>query len=170
MLKASSLPGKGRIWVFLLTALLVVAADQLAKLWVRSNLAIGESLPETGFFRLSHVQNTGAVFGLFQDQSSLLTLLSLVAVVAILVFALFIKRFPFLDNMPGKLALGLILGGTTANLIDRLSLGYVTDFIDVGPWPVFNIADSAAVIGEILLVYLLLRLAKSWKRSHEQGI
>ena len=152
-------PPRGKWWnvVFFLTACLVVVADQLSKIWVRF-YPEGQAVFELGFFRIIHVRNTGAAFGLFQDQSLLLTIVAIIGVVAILVYALlFSRRFPFLENRRGKLVLGLVLGGTTGNLIDRLRLGYVTDFIDVAIWPTFNIADSAIVVGVILLAYSLLR-------------
>ncbi len=162
MQKAKSLQGKRRNVVFFLTALLVVVADQLSKMWIRSNLVVGQSLPETGFFRLTHIYNTGAAFGLFRDQSFALTIVALVGIVGLLLYALvFYRHFPLLDNRLGRLALGLILGGTVGNLIDRLHLGYVTDFIDVGIWPAFNIADSAIVVGAIILAYSLLRFAQA---------
>jgi signal peptidase II len=147
--------------VFALTALLVVAADQLSKMWIRSNLATGESLPATWLFRLTRVHNTGAAFGLFPDQSFALTIVGLIGVVVLLLFALLISpRFPPLDSRLGKTALGLVLGGTVGNLIDRLNpnLNGVTDFIRIGIWPAFNVADSAVVIGVILVAYSLLFL------------
>ena len=164
MQKAKSLQGRWRNVVFFLTALLVAVADQLSKMWIRSNLVVGQSLPETGFFRLTHIQNTGAAFGLFQGQSFALTIVALVGIIVLLVYALLIyRRFPILDNLLGKSALGLILGGTVGNLIDRLHLGYVTDFIDIGIWPAFNIADSAIVVGVIILAYSLRFLARAEK-------
>ena len=162
MQKANSLQGKWQNVVFSLAALLVVVADQLSKMWIRSNLDVEQSLPETGFFRLTHVQNTGAAFGLFQDQSFILAIVALVGIIVLIVYALLIYRyFPFLDNLLCKSALGLVLGGTVGNLIDRVRLGYVTDFIDVGIWPSFNIADSAIVVGIIVFVYSLRSLAKA---------
>ncbi|MFC2002335.1 signal peptidase II [Chloroflexota bacterium] len=150
--------------VFPLTALLIAAADQLTKIWIRSSLALGQSIPDTGFFQLTYIHNTGAVFGLFRDQSFLLTIVASVGVVFLLLYAFFIHRqFPFLNSMLGKLALGLILGGTVGNLIDRLRFGYVTDFISVGIWPVFNIADSAVTVGAIVVAYSLLRLVRAEK-------
>jgi len=150
--------------VFFLITLLVVVADQLSKLWIRSNLAVGESLPEAGFFQLTHIQNTGAVFGLFQDQSFALTIVAIVGIAFLLVYAFIIyPRFFPLDNLLGKSALGLILGGTIGNLIDRLRFGGVTDFISIGWWPAFNIADSAIVVGAILFAYSLLLLARAGK-------
>jgi len=150
--------------VFLLTALLLVVADQLSKLWIRSNLAIGESLFEVGFFRLIYVRNSGAAFGLFQGQSFILALIALVGVAVLLLYAfLFHHKISFLDKGPGKVALGLLLGGAVGNLIDRIRIGYVTDFIDVGIWPTFNIADSAIVVGAIILAYSIINLATAGK-------
>lgn len=150
---------------FFTTALLVVAADQFSKLWIRSNLALGESLFEVGFFRLTYVRNTGAAFGLFRDQAFALAIVGLVFVAALLVYVFFFHRkFPLLDNRLGKLALGLVLGGTVGNIIDRIYLGHVTDFIAVSIWPVFNIADPAIVVGVIILAYFLLR-SELWQET-----
>ena len=165
MQKVNCLQGKRRNVVFFLTALLVVVADQLSKTWIRSNFAIGQSLPEEGFFQLTHVNNYGAVFGLFQGHTFILIIVALAGVAVILLYAFFIYRqFPFLDNVLGKLALGLVLGGTVGNLIDRLRLGYVTDFIDIGIWPAFNIADSAVTVGVIIFAYSLLRQVQAEKQ------
>jgi len=165
MQKASEL--RSRWWqnmLFFLIALLVVSADQLSKIWIRSNLLVGQSLFEAGFFRITHVHNTGAAFGLFQGQSFLLTIVASVGITVLLVYALVIyRRFPLLDNRLGRPVLGLVLGGAVGNLIDRLRFGYVTDFIGVGLWPAFNIADSAITIGVVLLTYSLLRLARAEK-------
>jgi len=165
MQKAKSLQGKWPNIVFFLTALLVVVADQLSKMWIRSNLVVGQSLPETGFFRLTHIHNTGAAFGLFRDQSFTLTIIALVGIAVLLLYALFFyHHFPILDNRLNRSALGLVLGGAVGNLIDRLRFGYVIDFIDFGVWPAFNIADSAVTVGVIILAYSLLPLARAEKR------
>ena len=165
MQKGNHLQGKRWNVVFPLAALLIVVADQLSKLWIRSSLAVGQSLFELGFLQIIRVPpNTGAAFGLFRGQSFALTIVSLVATAAILCYALFIyRRFPLLDNMPNRIAIGLILGGTVGNLIDRIRFGGVTDFISVGFWPAFNIADPAITVGVILFAYSLLRLARAEK-------
>ena len=156
---------KWRNVVFFLTALLIVIADQLSKIWIRTNLALGQSLPNAGFPRLTHISNSGAAFGLFQGQSFLLTIVALVGVVAILVYAILIYRqFPVSNNRLFWVSLGLLLGGTIGNLIDRLRFGYVTDFIDFGFWPAFNIADSAVVVGVIIFAYSLGFLGRAKKR------
>ena len=166
MQKASHLQGKQRNAVLFLTTVLIVAADQLTKLWIRS-YPEGQSFFEIGFFRLTHVHNTGGVFGLFQGHSVALTIVALVGITIFLLYALFgYRRFPFLDNILNRVALGLILGGTVGNLIDRLNpnLDGVTDFISIGIWPTFNIADSAVTIGAILFAYSLLRSVQAKKR------
>jgi len=162
MRRVSSLQGRRGMWSFFLTALLVVVADQLSKLWIRSNLDIRQSLFEAGFFQIARFPpNTGAAFGLFQGQSFALTIVAIVGIAFLLVYALIIRpRFLLLDSRLARIALGLVLGGTIGNLIDRLCFGGVTDFISIGWWPAFNIADSAIVVGVIIFAYSLLLLAK----------
>ena len=144
--------------VFLLAGFLIVLADQLSKTWIRANLLVGQSLFDVGFFRITHVNNTGAAFGLFQGHSATLTIIAIISIAALLFCVFFSHRFlPFLDNMPGKSAFGLVLGGTVGNLIDRFRFGYITDFIDFNLWPAFNIADSAITIGVLIFAYALLR-------------
>jgi signal peptidase II len=158
MRRASSPRG---MWPFFLAALGVVVADQLTKLGIRASLLEGQSLFEAGFFRIVYTHNTGAAFGLFQGQSFALAILAILGAALLLVYALVIRHsFSPLDNLLTWTALGLILGGIVGNLIDRLRLGAVTDFISVGWWPTFNIADSAVVVGAILFAYSLLRLAR----------
>ena len=169
MQKAGSPLGKWWNVVFVLTALLVIAADQLSKLWIRS-YSEGQTIFEAGFLRITHIHNTGAAFGLFQNQNFPLIIVASVGIILILLYFFLVPRhFTSLDTRLSKIALGLILGGTIGNLIerlrfvfdssagsliDRLHMGYVTDFIDVSIWPTFNIADSALVIGVIMFVFL----------------
>ena len=165
MRKVNRLQDRWQNAVFFLTGLLIVVADQLSKAWIRTNLPEGWSLFEIGFLRITRVHNTGAAFGLFPDQSFVLIIVALTGITAILVYVLVIYRyFPLPDGMLGKLALGLVFGGTLGNLIDRLRFGYVTDFIDFSFWPAFNIADSAVTVGVIIFAYSLLRLARAEKR------
>ena len=165
MEKVDCLRDKWRDVVFFLIGLLIVSTDQLSKTWIRTNLARGHSLFDIGFLRITRVHNTGAAFGLFQDQSLALIVVAFIGVIVILLCVLFAHRcLPFIDNMLGKSALGLVFGGTIGNLIDRLHLGYVTDFIDFGFWPAFNIADSAVTVGVIIFAYSILRLTQTAKR------
>jgi len=156
---------KWRDVVFGGIALLIVIADQLSKIWIRANLEVGEMLFDAGIFRIVYVQNTGAAFGIFKGHPEILGIVSSIGIILILLLVfLYRKRWPVLDNLIVRIALGLILGGTVGNLIDRLFIGYVTDFIDFKVWPVWNVADNAAVVGEIMIaafiIFLLVR-AKS---------
>jgi signal peptidase II len=138
-------------------ALLVIAVDQLSKWWVQNHFYPGQSVPETGFFRLTYAQNTGAAFSIFYGRTDILTVVSMCGVVLILVYNFWISHhFPFLNTRINKIALGLILAGTVGNLIDRFWLHYVRDFLDAGPWPIFNVADSAVVVGVIVFAASIL--------------
>ena len=111
-----------------------------------------ESIPTEGVFRFTHTTNTGAIFGIFSDQTLIMTIASFVGVGILLYFYhshAGSERFV-------RCSLGLLLGGAVGNLVDRVLMGRVTDFIDVGAWPIFNLADSAIVTGIIILVVLFL--------------
>jgi signal peptidase II len=143
--------------IFLAIAFFAVAADQLSKHWIQSNFVPGQSLPETGLFRLTYAQNTGAAFSIFLGNNDLLIIAHFIGIILLLIYIFIIYRhFPSLNTRINKVAVGLILGGTIGNLIDRISLHYVRDFIDVGPWPIFNIADSSTVVGVIIFAVSIL--------------
>lgn len=148
-----------RLWLwFALTAAVVLALDRLTKLWVEKAIPLYGSWPATGFFRITHGENTGAAFGIFQNSRLVLAIISGIGIIVVLFIALwFSKRFVFLSWRSSLLALGLLLGGTMGNFIDRAFIGHVTDFIKVGPWPDFNVADSSLVVGSILLAFNLIR-------------
>ena len=158
-------PARWRYLIFFLVALFIIGADQLSKAWIRSSLPEGHSLFRLGFFRITHVHNTGAAFGLFPDQSLILTIFAVIAGTVVLFFVLYGHRyFPWLESLSIMLTFGLMLGGTAGNLIDRFRFGYVIDFIDLSYWPAFNVADSAVTVGVILFALLLLRHAQTEKQ------
>jgi signal peptidase II len=142
-----------------LTALVVVALDQVTKFLARTYLAPlpDQSVALVGdFVRLTFVMNRGAAFGVLQNQNALFIIVSAI-VIAVIVGS---YRYSPVRSRLLNLALGLQLGGALGNLSDRLRLGYVVDFVDVGVWPVFNVADSAIVVGVAILAYQLLRSPK----------
>jgi signal peptidase II len=151
--------------VLALSFLLIVTADQLTKnLWIASYNE-GEVICQLGFFRLVHVHNTGAAFGIFQGHSSALKIVAGVGIIVLLVTGFLVyRRIPALVSRLNIIAFGLIMAGVAGNLIDRLRWGYVIDFIDVGIWPAFNIADSATTVGAVIIAYSLLRLTISEMR------
>lgn len=144
-----------RTALILLTALLVLAADQASKAAIRQYLteAGTSSVPLLGgLVRLSYVENRGAAFGLFQNQTLFFTVVGILVVGGILVGQRFLPAHKTLL----AICLGMMLGGASGNLLDRMRNGYVFDFVDLTWWPVFNVADSAIVVGVFILAYHLL--------------
>ena len=140
-------------WIALAAiALAAIAADQLTKHIVTSTLALDEGDHVLGPLWIHHVQNSGIAFGLFASATPAVIVLTGIAVAWMLVFfARSGARHPVLP-----VALGLVIGGSVSNLLDRVRLGYVTDFVDLRWWPAFNLADSFIVIGVIVLVCALV--------------
>ena len=149
---------------FFLIAAAVVGLDQLSKCLVRANMVLGQSIPDEGFFRITYGTNTGGVFGLFANQTFLITVAAIVSVVVILLYS----RHRMARSMLVRVSLGLVLGGSIGNLIDRIRLGEVTDFIDVGAWPVFNLADSAIDVGIVLLLYYVIFKMRKGEQEGKQ--
>lgn len=136
--------------------ILIIGLDQVSKFFLNNNLVLNHEYPVIkGFFYLTLVHNRGAAFGILRNQLPLFVLTSVLAI-ALIYFNLKKsagnKRLHLSDW-----ALVLILAGAVGNLIDRLFLGYVVDFLDFRIWPVFNIADSSITIGGVLLAWVLLR-------------
>ncbi|HEY1264694.1 MAG TPA: signal peptidase II [Terriglobales bacterium] len=146
----------------LLIAVLVLCLDRATKWIIARNIALHDSIQVIpGFFRLTHVQNSGAAFGLFADSPSQwkVAVLVLFSIVALVVVSLLLWRNSHSMSTTG-IGLSLILGGALGNLWDRLINGRVVDFLlfYVGDhqWPAFNVADSAIVVGAGLLVIEIL--------------
>ena len=138
-------------------ALAAIAADQLTKAIVSSQLALDDSVHVIGPFSIHHVQNSGIAFGLFASATSLVILLTSIAVAWMLYF--FSRsgaRHPVLP-----VALGLVIGGSVSNLVDRVRLGHVTDFLDLKFWPAFNLADSFITVGVAILLLALMAADRS---------
>jgi signal peptidase II len=151
--------------VVLLVAAAVIALDQWTKSLVVSSIPLnGMVAPFPAlepYLKLMHFGNTGAAFGILRGQSSLFVAIALIAVVVTLMYS---RQLPT-DNRGVRVCLGLLLGGAISNnLIDRVRLGHVTDFVllsapiggRVFDWPAFNVADSCIVCGTIGLGLILL--------------
>lgn len=141
----------------------IAVLDQITKYVVRMTFALGESRPVIdGFFDLTYIRNTGAAWGIFGDQNAGLTVLSVVMLALMLIF----RRSFLSDTWEHRVALGLMIGGIVGNLLDRLRLGWVTDFLDFHwrgayHWPAFNVADAAICVG--VGIYILSAL---WLTRH----
>ncbi len=132
---------------------LVLSVDQITKAIVSSNLELNQTLPLIkGIVGITLVHNRGAAFGLFRNQTFLFIITSIGAIVLI--------YFGLRQNRHNKyyiVCLSLILAGALGNLIDRLRLGYVIDFLNFYIWPVFNIADSAITLGALFLAWAIYK-------------
>jgi len=127
---------------------LVLLLDQLTKYFFKNKTII-----LTDFFRFSYVENTGAAFGILKGFNILFIAVALIVTFLILKYYKEIKKEKFYIH----LAIGFILGGVLGNLIDRIFLGYVRDFIDFSFWPTFNIADTFSTIAVMILIYHLIK-------------
>lgn len=148
-----------RHWLYLgVVAALAMAADQATKAYVVAHLERGESWMPVDFiaqfFRFTHVQNSGAAFGMFAGRGQVFLVIAAIIVLVILYFYRQLPRGTWLV----RTALGLQLGGALGNVIDRLRLDFaVIDFLHVRYFPVFNVADCCIVIGVALLAFAMLR-------------
>jgi len=148
-------------WLIIVAA---VAADQLTKYLIVTRLALGESVPFLGdFLRLTYTLNRGASFSLLQGQRWLFLILTVVVIAVVIVLHFKLAREEKLfDAM-----LGLFCGGSIGNFIDRLAMGAVIDFFDLGWFPIFNIADSCIVVSVVILCCLIL-FGKTGKRLEKR--
>lgn len=157
----------GAVWwrqaLFLAVAAVTFALDQLTKALAVAYLEPVGSVPLVGFVRLTYVENRGAAFGLLQNQTLLFIVVGVVVVAGLL------ASYRYLHTVPPLLSicLGLQLGGALGNLVDRVRQGYVVDFFDLTWWPVFNIADSAIVVGVCVMAYYLLFASRHAQSRHE---
>ena len=141
-------------WGIFTIAGVIIVLDQWTKWLVRTNIPAGQSwLPDSllwlsPYARIVHWYNKGAAFGIFQEGSMVFTVLAFIVSAAILYY------YPQVSSQdwPLRLAMSMQLGGAIGNLIDRLTIGHVTDFISVGTFPVFNIADSSISVGCVVLL------------------
>ncbi len=146
-----------RSWAgWLLVSVVVIVLDQTSKYWITHSFQYGDSLTITSFFNLMLIYNTGAAFSLLASapgwQRGLFIVIALVASVVIVYL---LRRSS--SNILFSFALSLVLGGALGNLVDRVMLGHVVDFLDFHygghHWPAFNVADMAITGGAIMLVW-----------------
>ncbi len=148
-------------------ALVIILLDQWTKTLVRQNLEFAEMWIPLGmewlypYAYVVHWYNTGAAFGIFQNGSMVFTVLAIIVSILIVIY------YPKLANEDWslRLALGLQLGGAIGNLIDRITIGHVTDFMAVGSFPVFNVADASITVGVGVLLLGMWRSEKEKEKA-----
>ncbi|MBK5245900.1 MAG: signal peptidase II [Peptostreptococcaceae bacterium] len=139
--------------MFYILILAVIVFDQLSKYYIQTNMDLNNSIPVIeGFFSITYIQNTGAAFSLLQGKTVVLILIQFFVILAIVVYV-FLKKNPLHWTL--LVSLAFIIGGGAGNLIDRISHGYVVDFLHFHFWPIFNIADISVCIGcGLLIIYV----------------
>lgn len=141
--------------LLLAVAGIILLLDQISKTFVRVYIPLGDYWSPwawlTPYARLVHISNAGAAFGMLPRLRDIFTILSIVVVIAILYY---FPKVPRSDKLL-RFAMALELGGALGNLVDRLTQGYVTDFVSIGKFPVFNVADACISIGVVLMVFSL---------------
>ncbi len=158
---------KAYLGMFVIAAA-VFCIDQLSKYWIRTHLTLRETIAPIpaleNVFRIIHWKNTGIAFGLFQGNGWILTLIGIIIVIGIILFSAQVISGPAF----WRVAMAMELGGALGNLADRLNpaLGYVVDFIWIGNFPVFNLADAAIVIGAFILLLGMMRQDQAEKNMH----
>ena len=131
----------------------LILVDQAIKFLVVSYMKLGESIPVlAGIFHITYIENPGAAFGLFANQR----VIFIVAAALVIAAACLMYRRLMSEKVIVRWGVALLLGGAAGNLIDRVRIGRVIDFLDFRIWPVFNIADIGICIGVALLMYALL--------------
>lgn len=139
---------------FWLPALIVVVLDQISKYLVRLYLVPDRMHPVLPpYFYFTYVRNPGAAFGFLSHWPFLSILVAFLVIPA----AIFVRQRFFTGDRLMSIALGLVMGGSLGNLLDRIFMGVVTDFLDFRVWPVFNLADSAIVVGVGIIIWWFWR-------------
>lgn len=140
--------------VFVINAIFVLFFDQLTKYIIIKNVALNESIEVIpNILMITHIKNTGAAFGLFQNNINIFIVISVIAIVLIIILKIKFNINSYFYHF----SLGFILGGALGNLVDRFLFGEVTDFINFIYYPVFNVADSFIVIGFGILVIIIFK-------------
>lgn len=146
------------------TAVIVAFADQTAKYMVIQRIVPGQIIKVTDFFNLTHTRNTGAVWGVMQQQNPVLVLLSVAVLAAVMMFYKWLVG----KSVQNRIAIGIMSGGIAGNLMDRIKYGWVVDFLDFNVrgwhWPAFNVADIAICAG--VAAYIIFSL---WADRHAAG-
>lgn len=145
----------------LLLVLFIILLDQIIKYFVSTNMFLGQSIPVLPqIFHLTYIQNPGAAFGILENQRSLFILIAAVLIVAVIYFY---KKIIQLSKL-FQVGIALLFGGAIGNMIDRIFIGRVIDYMDFRIWPVFNLADIAIVSGCAIIAFnLLFKTERSYK-------
>lgn len=153
----------GNLRLLILISSCIMALDQFTKFLVQSRMNFGSSIVVIkGLLDISYVTNDGAAFGLFRGWNPIFIMVTFIAIVFI-----FVYYRQFKDDLWMRIALGFLLGGAVGNLIDRIRINQVIDFINFRWWPSFNVADISVCIGAGMLLIRIIRDEGKPKKTDE---
>lgn len=164
---------KAKYIILLAVSVLVLVLDQVTKVYIDKTMRLHDSITVIeGFFNITYLRNKGAAFGILANSSWRLPFFLLVSAVAVVVILVVVSRLRD-DQKASALSLSLIFSGAVGNLIDRVRLGEVIDFLYVHwyehYWPAFNVADSAICVGVFLLAIEMVLEERREKKAQKQG-
>jgi len=141
-------------FIFVLSSIIIITIDQVTKYLVNTKISLNTSIEIIpGIIFISHVKNSGAAFGVFQNRTNILIIISVIAIILIIILKIKLN----LGSIFYNISLGFILGGAIGNLIDRIIFGEVVDFLHLRYFAVFNVADSFICIGFGIVIILILK-------------
>jgi len=141
-------------FLFVLSSIIIITMDQVTKYLVNTKISLNSSIEIIpGIIFISHVKNSGAAFGVFQNRTNILIIISVIAIILIIILKIKLN----LNSIFYNISLGFILGGAIGNLIDRIIFGEVIDFLHLRYFAVFNVADSFICIGFGIIIILILK-------------
>lgn len=149
--RTAARPGSWPLWL-VVAAVAVFVIDRLTKFWVVHSLGLGQELWPGAPVHIHYIENSGAAFSILPNLDWLFLLVALLVVAA----AIWFWRRLAAEHWWVQAAVGMVVGGAVANGIDRITQGYVVDFIQLPHWPVFNVADSGITVGMVLVVLRFL--------------
>lgn len=149
--------------ILLFLSILILLFDQISKIYILNNFELYQSVPIINdYLHITYIKNYGAAFGILQNRQMLFVIMTII-IMTFLTYYLFVSK---VKSYFMRIALVFIISGGIGNLIDRVRLGYVVDFIDIklsniilvlkNDWPIFNIADTCIVVGSVMLCYYIL--------------
>lgn len=145
-------------------SIVIVVIDQVTKMLIKYHMELDQYVTIVGkYIRFHYIMNPGMAFGIQIGEKLFFTIFASIASIVILIFLFRLKE----DHFWTRIALASILGGAIGNLIDRIAFGKVLDFVEIGPWPIFNFADVAVTFGMVILILIVFLEKKEKKESQE---
>lgn len=155
--------------MYYIVVIVWIALDGLTKHWIQTNMTLNDTIPVIdGIFHITYINNYGAAFSILEGKQGILLFVTGAALLGLTGYLIWARRKNKMKPM-GLLALSTIIGGGLGNLIDRIRLGFVVDFLDFRVWPIFNVADIAVCCGCALLLFYVMVWEPRLEKQEEEA-